>query len=78
VILLSQRTRTAHVEHECIWCPDKITIGERYLSQAVKDDEEFWFNKFHPECFEAFLSCWKETDGEIWPHESKRGSTEHA
>jgi hypothetical protein len=75
--LLSERNRTANKEHHCIWCGEKVLVGERYVSVAGKHYSEFQFNRYHPECLKAMHQFFTENryEDEFEPHEFKRGTT---
>ena len=77
--LIAMDDRIAKKQHDCIWCPEKIQIGEKYKDERSNYGGEFQHHHWHPECHEAFLALFHETgEDEIYPHESKRGSSEHA
>ena len=71
--------RVAKKQHDCIWCPEKIKAGQKYRDERLIYEGQFQHNCWHPECHEAFLNVFRDTGEDlIYPHESKRGSTEHA
>jgi len=70
--LLSETRRKARTEHTCIWCGEKILVGETYLHEKSIYDGTMQDHKWHLEC-EA--SCQEENgfgDYDITPHESER------
>lgn len=76
---LSQRTRTSRTQHSCIWCPEPILPGEKYIGEVLAEGDDFFCNRFHPECKAACEEVAYDFGGEceIYPHECKRGTTEH-
>lgn len=73
------KQQKARKEHQCIWCPEKIAIGEIYVREFGFCDGSVQCNCWHPECRYAFSEYSHQTgENEIYPHESKRGGTEHA
>lgn len=75
--LLSQTESIARKEHDCIWCREKIQVGEKYSKQTGVFEGDFQANKFHPECLEvSFIYCKHEPEFE--PHGYKRGSMEES
>ena len=53
ITLLSERTRTAKVEHLCCYCKRPILIGQRY-HRAVYIDSD---NKFHCDYSHGLAGC---------------------
>jgi len=71
--LLHSETRVAAKEHCCIWCNEKIVVGERYLRESSIYDGDFQDQKWHLECHKACLEENKgQTEWELYPGESER------
>jgi len=43
----------ARKEYNCIWCGEKILVGEKHHSRAYTFDGEFQWDRLHNECYEA-------------------------
>ena len=56
--LLSNTTPKAKKEHKCIWCSDKILIGERYNREKSVWDGNMQNHAWHLECLQ---DCKNET-----------------
>lgn len=65
---------TARAGRPCIWCPELIKLGDKAVNTAGLLDGKFTHESWHEECLAA--SELQPNDG-VYPHESKRGSTEH-
>lgn len=77
--LLSERGHVARKSHSCVWCPEKIGVGEKYVATSLKYDGDFDYSKWHPECIEAQKQDFKQTrEDEFPPHAFKRGTNEPA
>ncbi len=75
---LQQSKLKARKQHDCLWCSEKILSKEIYYYEVGVYDGHFQHNRWHPECLQAFYKSFKETGEDlIYPHESKRGGTEH-
>ena len=48
---LSRRTLTAHKEHDCLRCKEKIMPGMEYVRESHILENEFWCVKYHVACF---------------------------
>lgn len=76
---ISSRTVRAKKQHPCIWCVEKIEVGEIYQQEVLKFDGDFQDNRYHPECLDACKKSLKqEGESEFEPHNCKRGSLEEA
>lgn len=76
--LLSEIERTACKAHRCIWCPEKINAGEKYLHEKSVYEGDMQDHKWHHECRKASELFFK-TEGPEWePHEFQRGTIEEA
>lgn len=62
--LLSEVKRKARKEHKCIWCGQKIEVGETYIAEASIYDNDFQYSKWHPECREACMIEYQKTKEE--------------
>lgn len=69
----------ARKQHLCIWCPEKIAVGEKHIHEVSKYYEDFQDLRWHPECHEAASKYFSESgEDEIYPHACKRGTSEEA
>lgn len=74
---LSVDLRVARKEHRCIWCPEKILVGDRYQDVRCIYEGDFQANKYHPECkFACEEIARREGPFDFSEHQFKRGSTE--
>lgn len=77
--VLSDNDHTARKAHDCIWCREKIEIGQIYHVQVVVHEGDWQSNKYHPECFQAAIDFWREDlDGDFDAHAFERGTTQEA
>lgn len=78
--LLSKSDPKARKEYACIWCPEKILKGEKHVHTCGVADGDLQDGRFHMECWNVSQKFFSENphEDEIYPHECKRGSTEHA
>lgn len=49
--------KKCHKPRGCIWCPEKIEIGESVKGWKGVMDGTFQQSYMHPECFEAMNRC---------------------
>jgi hypothetical protein len=61
-------------EHSCVWCPEKILIGEQHLRYVGKWEGEFQDWRTHVECEKAMKSSPSYEDGEICGGGHRRGA----
>lgn len=66
-------------EYDCVWCGEKIAIGELHRSRAYVFEGDFNSDRMHQECSKAMGSMRHDEicDG-FEPFSFKRGSTEGA
>lgn len=76
-VSFKQKTVTAKARRRCIWCPQMIEAGSEYIRYAGLQYGKIQAIDFHPECLAAMNSLPGKEAEIIFPHESKRGSTEH-
>jgi hypothetical protein len=70
---LSETKHRARKIHLCIWCNDKIIVGEFYLSQSGIYEGDFQHSKYHLECAQARDKEFRETgETEIEPGQNER------
>lgn len=50
--LIAAETRKARKPHKCIWCGQKIEIGERYTHERCVFEGDAQSNDWHLECEE--------------------------
>jgi hypothetical protein len=50
---LSSNERLAKKPHKCIWCGERIKIGDKYQEIRGINDGNFQLNRFHLECISA-------------------------
>jgi hypothetical protein len=70
--LLSETRPKARKQHVCVWCGEKIEVGETYLHEKSVYDGSMQDHKWHIECEKA---CDEENgcgECEIYPGESER------
>lgn len=76
---ISTRIVRAKKQHDCIWCTEKIAVGEIHQREVLRFDGDFQNNRFHLECIDACHKHLKQSgDNEFEPHGCKRGSQEEA
>ena len=75
--LIKTTNPKAKKEYSCIWCAEKINIGEVHTKEVGEFEGDFQSNRWHTECHNAAQMYFNES-GEncFYPHENKRGSTE--
>ena len=61
--------RKARVQHTCIYCAEKIEIGETYAYQSGNYDGRWFENKMHVECWGELVS---DDDFEFIPYSNER------
>ena len=76
--LLNLTRPVARHDHRCIWCPETIVAGLKHVHEVSVFDGEFQDHRWHEECNKAFQDSYSPDEPEIYPHECRRGSTEHA
>jgi hypothetical protein len=75
--LISMTKPKAKKIHRCIWCSEKIQIGEVHIKQISSYGSDFQSMRWHPECLDAFEKDYAEThEDEIYPHACKRGTNQ--
>jgi hypothetical protein len=72
--LLSENNLKATKSHNCMWCADKVLIGEQYVRDVSVYNSDFQNNAWHPECWDAVKRLWEEDEYD--PHSFKRGTIE--
>ncbi len=70
--LISESYQKARKQHKCIWCGEKIVIGEKYRREASFYDE-FQTHNWHMECNAAAQIEFGHGEVEFSPHENPRG-----
>lgn len=74
---LSEAHPKARKEYDCIWCREKISIGESHVVQTGIFEGDFYCSRFHKECLVISNEfCRGEIDNSFEPHAHKRGSVE--
>jgi hypothetical protein len=77
--LLSETTPVARKQYSCMWCVERIKIGEKHVHEVSKYDGEFQDHRWHPECLDVCREYILESGEDTFEaHECKRGSQEHA
>lgn len=77
--LLSETKPKARKPYACIWCTEKIQVGEVHIHQASKYDGDFQDHRWHPECWSAAVKDFKESGEEDFPANAfKRGTNAEA
>jgi hypothetical protein len=73
---LSNTTPVARKIYPCVWCNEKILLGEKHVKEVGTYDG-FQSNRWHNECYNAAVKAFKENDDyEFEPHSCKRGTSE--
>src|ERR1035437_214709 len=73
--LISKTLPKARKEYPCIWCSEKILIGEIHLKEVGEFEGDFQSNRWHEECHNAAQMYFEESgENEFTPYENKRGS----
>ena len=70
--LLSATTPKARKEHRCIWCGQKILIGETYRHERSVYDGDMQNHKWHLECDKASAEYFAENGEEFDPYDNER------
>lgn len=72
--LFESPTRTAlRKEHRCIWCGQKIRIGEKYMDERSVYDGNIQRHRWHPECLNAAHEYFRNTaEEEFSPWDNER------
>jgi hypothetical protein len=74
--LISKTLPKARKEYPCIWCSEKINIGEIHLKEVGEFDGDFQSNRWHEECHNAAQMYFKESGEDCFePYGNERGST---
>lgn len=74
---LSKTSPKARKEYSCIWCSEKILIGETHIKEVGEYEGDFQSNRWHPECHNAAQMYFEENGEDCFEaYENKRGSTE--
>lgn len=62
---------------KCIWCGENVLKDEIHTHYAGywEDQKQNW--RMHNDCYNAFSKISRDTDGVIYQHMHKRGSTEY-
>ena len=76
--LLSLTRPVARHEHQCIWCPEKIERGLKHVHEVSVFDGQFQNHRWHEECSKAHKESFDPNEPELYPHECKRGTNQHA
>jgi len=71
--VLTQKQPKAKNVHTCIWCGEKIVIGEKYHSESGVYDGDFQQTKWHLECNLVAVEEFKTSkECEFQAHENER------
>ncbi|WAC72099.1 hypothetical protein OU995_21395 [Roseateles sp. SL47] len=62
-------THIAKTARTCIWCGERLTVGQPYCRQSGVWDGQFFTSRYHPECWDALG---EQDDPEFTPHENER------
>lgn len=63
--LLAENTRKARKEHRCVWCGQKIAVGEAHTHERSIYEGEFQNHRWHRECYDAMQEEARESGGEM-------------
>lgn len=73
--LFSLDQRKAKKEHQCIWCGQKILVGEPYKDERSVYDGNIQRHRWHPECSDDSEKFFRESgDEEFDPYQNERPS----
>lgn len=64
----------ARKEHSCIWCGEKILVGEKHRQQAGVVSGDFQDNRYHEECWTPALESFRKGDCDFEEAGFKRGT----
>lgn len=70
--MISQTTPFAKKAHVCIWCGEKIAIGQRYVRERSVYEREPQNHKWHLECRDAAVEYFQSGESEFCPHDNER------
>ena len=71
--LFEEKTVKSAKRHRCIWCGERIEIGQTYTREKSTYDGHFQDHKWHPECLEDARAGWAAGDDcEFVPHQAER------
>lgn len=71
--LLEESFPKAKKEHVCVWCGEKIGIGETYRREKSVYDGDMQNFSWHPECDAAFKKDIQGGVSEFIMHDNPRG-----
>ncbi len=75
--LLSLTHPKARKEKPCIWCGEKIHVGESHVHYSGVQDGDFQSTRIHSECYLAMQKDFLESgEDDFPPYSFKRGTTE--
>ena len=76
--LFSSDVRTAKKAHTCIWCGQKILVGEKYTDERSVYDGNIQRHRWHPECHADSVKYFRESgEEEFTPWDNERPSLEN-
>ena len=70
--LLSETKPKARKQHRCIWCGEKILIGETYRREKSVYDGSFQDHKWHLECDNVSADYFSNGEEEFDPYDNER------
>ena len=73
--LLAEAFPVARKEHRCIWCGQKILIGEKYCDRRGAFDGSIQRDRFHLECEKSSSEYFRSGEDEFDPYENERPTT---
>ena len=75
-VLLSESFPRAKKQYDCIWCGQKIEVGEKYCREGSVYDGRMQNHQWHIECSLDSQRYFKESgEEEFDPYENKRPMT---
>jgi len=60
---IHESMRKARKAHVCIWCGERISIGETHIYEFSKFDGDTQTHRWHPECDDAATDYFNSNEG---------------
>ena len=72
--LISESFPCARKPHKCIWCGERIVVGEKYRRERSVFDDNMQDHKWHLDCDADAAEYFKHGDSEFSAYENERPS----